>query len=370
MIIESERLVRLFLELTGIDAVSLQETPVAAFIRDYLDGTAVTFIDAGRPPSGTCDNLICIPRKVDPSQPVTLLCAHMDTVRSTSNLRPVIERNLIRTDGSTILGADNRAGVAALLYTLKRISENNLTPGNVAFVFTVAEEIGTLGAKHLDLSYFRSIEHVFVFDCSRRPGIFIQHCYGCVGFTVDIIGKSAHAGVNPEAGINAIAIAAEIIAQIPQGTLPGNAMCNIGLITGGEASNIVSPSVRFVGEVRGPSTDVIEQQLLSLEHIILETGQLRKGKSQINTAESFAPFFLEPSLPVYERAVNILNSVKLEPQPISYTGGSDANEFNSRGIPAINFGIGAQKPHSTDENISIEDLVKTTEIAMKIALKD
>jgi tripeptide aminopeptidase len=367
MTIDTERLIRLFLDLAVVDAVSFRETPVAKFIREYIDDASVTCITAGRPPSGDCDNLICIPDGVDRSKPVTLLCAHMDTVRPTAELHPIIEGDFIKTDGSTILGADNRAGIAALLYTLKDISERSIQAENVAFVFTVAEETGILGSKHLDLSTFQSVEHAFVFDCSRRPGIFIQHCHGCVGFNVAITGKAAHAGVNPEAGINAIAIASEIITRIPQGKLPDDATCNIGIISGGEATNVVSPAVRFIGEVRGPSTEVIDRHLTALRHIATKIAEQRGGSCNIVTTESFTPFYIEPSSSVFRQAEKILSLAGLVPRPIRYSGGSDANVFNARGIPSINFGIGAQKPHSTDEFIFIEDLVKTAEIARRIA---
>ncbi len=369
--INTDALVDDFCTLARIEGTSLKEKKVAEYIKQQLEPLNIRVLE--QPISGVksnAGNLFCIPEESDTGKPVTVLAAHMDTVRSTRNLNPVIKDGVITSDGTSILGADNRAGVTALLYMLKAAREKDLRLHNIVVLFTVAEEIGMVGARNLDLSVLPSIERVFVFDCSRRPGIFIQHCYGCLKFYVTVHGRPAHAGVAPEKGVNAIAITAEIINKLGQGRLDDDATLNIGTIHGGEATNVVSYNVEFDGEIRGPSMEVIEYHFDRLQKIAKETAARYGGEVEINTSLAFAPFFIDPSSDHYKKAENIIRKADLNPDPIRYTGGSDANAFNAQGIPAVNFGIGAQQPHSNEEFIYIEDLVKTTELVFYAAIPE
>jgi tripeptide aminopeptidase len=357
-------IVKKFLDLAVIEGTSLREKRVATHVRQELARSGISTeelkVDIAGAESG---NILCTLPSTDLREPVTLLCTHLDTVQSTQQLKPVIGDGCIRSDGSTILGADNRAGVAVLVYLLQTVQERSLPTKNIAVLFTVAEEIGMVGAKNFDMARFGEIESVFVFDCSRRPGIFIQHCYGCLKFTLSVQGKSAHAGVAPEKGINAIAITAEIIASLRQGKLEDEATLNVGTIEGGSATNVVPSSVRCDGEIRGPSMESIDYHFDAVKHTADHIAQKSGGSVSIERSLAFAPFYIGENSKPFRQAASIIRRAGLEPQPIRYTGGSDANAFNAMGIPAINFGIGAQQPHSTDEFILIDDLVKTAELA-------
>jgi tripeptide aminopeptidase len=363
--LDTAQLVGDFCSLARIEGISLKERKVADYIKSKLEPLRVRVVEQpisfGGAESG---NLICIPEETDRDKPVTFLAAHMDTVQSTQLLTPIVNDTAITSDGSTILGADNRAGVAALLYMIEVARKQKLPLNNVGVIFTVAEEIGLVGARHLDFSGYPTVKQIFVFDCSRRPGVFIQHCYGCLKFRMEVTGKSAHAGVAPEAGINAIAIAADIIHDVEQGRLDDDATFNIGTIHGGDATNVVSSRVVFEGEIRGPSMGVIEKHIHKLEKIAAAVTDRFKGSYRLDTSLAFAPFHIDPSSDHFKAAEKMIRKAGLEPKPIQYTGGSDANAFNSNGIPAVNFGIGAQQPHSHDEFIYIEDLRKTAELAL------
>ncbi len=368
--IEHDTLVDEFCTLAKIEGIPLNEKKVADYIRRYLEPLDIRIVERSIPVDGSkSGNILCIPQETDPKKPLIFLAAHMDTVRSTGNLNPVIKDGAITSDGTTILGADNRAGVAALLYTLRIARAKKLPLHNVIVLFTVAEEIGMIGARNIDLADFPSIERIFVFDCSRRPGIFIQHCFGCLKFKVTVLGKPAHAGVNPEKGVNAIAIAAAIINSLEQGRLEDEATFNVGSIHGGEATNVVSSEVVFDGEIRGPSMEIIEKHLDNLKETASSIATRHYGEIQIDTTLAFAPYYIDPASNHYKAAESILRKAGLKPTPIRYTGGSDANAFNAKGIPSINFGIGAQQPHSNEEFILIEDLVKTTELTLSAAVK-
>jgi tripeptide aminopeptidase len=367
--IETDALVDEFLNLAVIEGTSLKEDKVAAYLRRRLDPLRIRIVELpATGANGTAANMLCIPEETDPAQPLIVLAAHMDTVRSTAGLKPVLRDGKITSDGTTILGADNRAGVTALLYMLLSVRQHNLKLRNIALLFTVAEEIGMIGARNLDLSQLHSVKYIFVFDCSRPPGIFIQHCFGCGKFHVTVYGKPAHAGVAPEQGVNAIAIAAGIIHEMKQGRFDDEATFNIGVIHGGEATNVVSSEVRFDGEIRGPSMDIIEYHLTQLRKTASEIAARFKGKIELRTTLDFAPYHIESSSEHFGTAEAIIRQANLNPQPIRYSGGSDANAFNERGIPAVNFGIGAQQPHSNEEFIYIDDLIKTTEIVFHAAV--
>jgi len=369
--IDPDVLVRDFCTLARIEGTSLKEKQVADYIKNYLEPLDFKINEQILPDAmGESGNLLCIPDETDPRQPLILLAAHMDTVRSTEKLNPVIKDGVITSDGTTILGADNRAGVAALLHMLRSAREHNIRLNNLGVLFTVGEEIGMVGARHLDLSMYPTIERIFVFDCSKRPGVFIQHCYGCMKFQITVHGKPAHAGVAPEKGVNAIAIAAEIINEIEQGRHADDATINIGTIRGGDTTNVVSSEVHFDGEIRGPSMKLIEHHLKKVQESAGRIATQKNGTLDSKTQLAFAPFVIDPATQHYKAAEKIIIQAGLKPEPIRYTGGSDANAFNAAGIPAINFGIGAQQPHSNEEFIYIEDLVKTTELIFYAATKD
>jgi tripeptide aminopeptidase len=362
--INRDLIVKKFLDLAVIEGTPLHEKRVATYVRKELARSGILTEELAINVDGAeSGNILCTLPSTDLRKPVTLLCAHLDTVQSTNDLKPVVEEDRIRSDGSTILGADNRAGVAALIYLLQAVHEESLPTKNVAVLFTVAEEIGMVGAQNIDTTRFGEIESVFVFDCSRRPGIFIQHCYGCLKFILSVRGKSAHAGVAPEKGINAIAITAAIIASLRQGKLEDEATLNIGTIQGGNATNVVPSSVRCDGEIRGPSMESIDYHFDAMKHTADHIAQKSGGSVSIEGSLAFAPFYIGENSKPFRQAASIIRRAGLEPQPIRYTGGSDANAFNAMGIPAINLGIGAQQPHSTDEFILIGDLVKTAELA-------
>jgi len=356
-------LVELFLEAVKIDAQSLRERPMARFIHTALSGLPVTIQEDGiaHAISGECGNLICVPPWFNPSRPAIALFAHMDTPRSTVGVRPTLTESRITSDGTTILGVDNRAGSSVLLHVLKERLQSR-SHGNFIVVFTVAEEIGMFGSKHIDLGPY-DIRMGFVFDCSKRPGVFIQSAVGCSLYDATFAGKAAHAGVAPENGISAIQIAAKAIGQIPMGRLSPTMTSNVGMIAGGTATNVVADRCTIQGEVREFVPALIDEHLVMLKTTFERVANGIGGRVEFESRMDFPPFSLSPDSEVFKTTVDVLQSVGLTPAPIRYLGGSDANMLNDKGIPSINLGIGAQNPHANDEFILLEDLHKSAEIA-------
>lgn len=358
--------VALFLNAVTVDAQSLKERPMAEFIRRALAGLPVEIRedDTARHFHGECGNLICIPAGFDPSRPAVALLAHMDTPRSTVGVNPIVGNGRIATDGTMALGVDNRAGTAALLAVLQDHLASG-APGNFIVVFTVGEELGLFGSQYVDLSPY-NVRMCFVFDCSKRPGTFIQAAVGCSMYTAVFTGVSAHAAVAPEKGVNAIQIAARALARIPMGRLSTTMTSNAGIIAGGTATNVVPDRCTVTGEVREFDPALIADHLAMLEESFRLTAAENRGGLEFTSSVDFAPFRLPPEGEVFRTTVQVLSSLGLDPHPIDYLGGSDANMLNGKGIPAVNLGIGAQNPHGNDEFILIEDLHMTARIARAV----
>lgn len=336
------------------------------FVRRALAGLPVTIHEDATGPKigGDCGNLICVPRSFDPSRPALALFAHLDTPRSTVGVKPVLSDGRITSDGTTILGVDNRAGASVLLHVLKEHAASS-DPGNFLVVFTVAEEIGMYGAKHVDLTPY-NVHVGFVFDCSKRPGVFIRSAVGCSLYTARFIGRPSHAGVSPEKGISAIRMAALAVSRIPMGRLSPAMTSNVGTIRGGSATNVVAEECTIDGEVRAFDPADIDAHLKELRSTFDDVAQSAGGQVRMDVSVDFAPFTLDPASGAFRLTEEVLTSVGLKPEPITYLGGSDANALNALGIPCVNLGIGAQNPHANDEFILLEDFDATARIAREL----
>ncbi|MGH7495229.1 MAG: M20/M25/M40 family metallo-hydrolase [bacterium] len=363
---QTDQLQGLFLRLAKIPGVALAERAVADEVTTLLRAAGVRVHEdqAGARLHGNAGNLLCFPADFDEHSPTLLLSAHLDTVQSTEKLKPVYHAREIRSDGATILGADNRLGVAILTQLLATTARDRLPHKNFMVVFTIAEELGMLGAALLDLPPFK-IAGGFVFDCSKRPGAYIHECTGSGLFKLTFIGKAAHAGVAPEEGINAISLASRALAGIPAGRIDTDLIVNLGKIRGGVATNIVPDEVVVEGEVRSFSKQCLHSQLDRI-HQSCAQAMHGEGALRFESRIDFEPYVLASDSYVIHLLEGTLRAVNLRPQPIRYMGGSDANVWNAKGIPAVNLGIGAQRPHSFEEFVLIEDLVKAAEIAFAL----
>ena len=359
----SSDLASLFLRLAGIEGTSLDERKIADEVAAVLTRAGIRVVkdDSNKSFGGTTGNLLCFPPEYRADQPAVMLTAHLDTVKSTAQLKPVVDATSIRSDGTTILGADNRVGLSVLVHLLQTVAAEKPPQRNFFVVFTVGEETGLFGAGGIDLTPYK-VSSAYVFDCSKRPGVYIRDCVGLYGFEAEFIGKSAHSGVAPEKGVSAIQLASKAIAGLKLGRIDDNTTANIGKIHGGEAINSIPEKVLIQGEVRSFTPQRIKEQLTLIEQS-LHASVNGTGKVVFKWQPDFEPYMLATDAPMIVALESAMRAVGLTPQPIRYTGGSDANKYNAKGIPAVNLGIGAQNPHSYEEFVLIEDLVKTYELA-------
>ncbi len=367
MRVDDQRLLDLFLELIKIDSVSLHERAMMDFLIHKFQDWHLQVIEdkAGERIGGDAGNLIVrIPSQSNGASPLLLL-AHTDTVRSTAGVRPIIDNGVIRSDGSTILGADNRSGVALVLYVITEIMERNLKHCGLEVVFTVAEELGMLGALALDFSQLQAREG-YVFDCSARPGSYVAESPTAYDFRIECHGRASHSAVAPEKGINAISMALEIMSQFPVGRINQQTVANIGTVRGGTADNVVPDQVVFTGEFRSFSPAEIERLKASLSASCSSVERKYGGHCEVAFKLGFEGYKFHSETPVVQRLHRAMRELQLVPNPMVYSGGSDVNVFNANGIAAVNVGIGASNPHSNQEQIALADMVKGVEMVMRL----
>jgi tripeptide aminopeptidase len=334
-------LVEIFLAVAAIEGVSGAEREVAAFIISFLEDLdlAVEMDNAAEQFGGNSGNVIArIGAGGD-----TVLMAHMDTAMSTINLKPQRLHDRITSDGKTILGADDRAGVAAILFAVEKLLRENAKIVDCTLAFTVGEERDLAGSRHLQLD--PAVKKGYTFDSHLRPGHYIYRTYGAREFCVEVIGEAAHSTL-PEKGLNSIKIAAEAVCRLPWGRIDDQTTANIGSISGGTVINTIPETTRLVGEVRSADLHKVDAVIEEIRAAFTTAAEQAGGRT---TFES---------------------NWGLEPEPVITPGGSDANNLNTKGIPAVNIGIGAQNPHSSEEYILLEDLQKTAEIVQNLIKMD
>src|ERR671932_1380413 len=258
--INQERTKNLLLELVQIDSISRKERDVAERIKKYCEemGAEVEIDDAGSKVGSNTGNVIARFKGTIPGAEPIMMSAHMDTVVPGENVKPIIDGDIIRTDGTTVLGGDDKSGCAVIIETIRCLKEQNIPHTDIEAVFSICEEVGLLGAKHLDVSRIRS-KYGIVFD-SDDPGFLFTKGPSANHLEFKVYGLESHAGVAPEQGISAIKIAAEAISGMKLFRIDDETTANIGVIRGGEATNIVTNFVLLKGEARSLDDEKLEAQ--------------------------------------------------------------------------------------------------------------
>lgn len=361
-----KRLIEIFLDIIKINALSGNERPLADYIISFLSkynyqiDTDESFNKTG----SNTGNLIC---KIG-SGGNFVFTSHMDTARPTEYVKPIIKEDRIVSSGDTVLGVDNRVGVAVLLFTLERLAKEKIPVKDFTIAFTTCEETTLFGSKYLGIN--GNIKKGFVFDSGYRPGSFIYSASGAIGFKLKIIGKASHSGIAPEKGVNSLKIASEAICKLPLGRIDDETTMNIGVLKGGSAVNVIPELTELEGEVRSFNEEKAENYFNNLLKIFTAEAEKLNAKIEYEYYWDFKPYKINEDAEVYADVVKAITNVGLTPVPKLSLGGSDANSLNAKGIHSINLGIGAQNPHSNDEFIFIEDLIKTSEIALELVKKD
>jgi len=363
---DGQRLIEIFLKVLSINALSGYEKPIANYITSFLSESGYrTEKDASRRYTlSDTGNLIC---KIGTGGDF-LIMSHMDTARPTLETKPIIKEDRIVSSGDTVLGVDNRAGVAVLLYMLEKIAKEKIQVKNFTVAFTTCEETTLFGSKYLEID--EAIKKGFIFDSGYRPGNFITSACGAMGFKMKIIGKASHSGIAPERGINSMQAAAKAITKLPLGRIDEETTMNIGILKSGTAVNVVPQFTELEGEVRSFNVAKAEHYFNLLKTIFTDEAENMMARIELESFWDFVPYTVPSDSDVYKEVVSAISKAGLTPTPKISLGGSDANSLNARGIQSINLGIGAQNPHSNDEFIFIEDLIKSADIALALVKKE
>jgi tripeptide aminopeptidase len=359
---DTQRIIEIFLQAACINGLSSSEKPVADFIRSFLSVYDYKVIedDSRMFTSSNSGNLIC---KIGTGGDFLLL-SHMDTARPTKDTKPIIKEDRIVSSGDTVLGVDNRAGVAVLLYLLERIAKENIPVKDFTVAFTTCEETTLFGSKNLGVD--GEIKKCFVFDSGYRPGDFIYSSCGAIGFKMKITGRASHSGISPEKGINSLQAAAKAISKLPLGRIDEETTMNIGNLKSGSAVNVIPEFTELEGEVRSFDLNKAENYFEALVQTFRDEAEAIKAKIEFEHFWDFKPYRIKDSADVYKDTVRAISNTGLTAVPKISLGGSDANSLNGRGIESVNLGIGAQNPHSNEEFIYIVDLARSSEIALEL----
>ncbi|SET23024.1 peptidase T-like protein [Natronincola peptidivorans] len=365
--VNQERLIQEFLELVQIDSHSGKEGKIAKVLKEKLEnlGLEVIVDNAGEKVGGETGNLIAKLKGTTASGETILFSCHMDTVKPGEGVKPVIKEDVIYSDGTTILGGDNKAGIAAVLEGIRVIKENNIPHGDIEVAFSIWEEGGLFGAKYLDYGKINA-KYGFVLDSGGSPGEIITTgpCQDKVN--AKIFGKPAHAGVAPEEGISAIMIAARAIENMKLLRIDEETTANVGVITGGEATNIVTPMVEIKAESRSLREDKLDAQTAHMVEAFEKAAADFGGKVEMDVERMYPPFNIAEGEEIITKVQEAFSQIGLESYTAATGGGSDTNILNGNGIKAVNLGIGEKKPHTLEEHIHIKDLVNSAKMVAEI----
>ncbi len=357
--INKKRLINTFLELVKIDSPSEDEEKMALAVSEKLKklGAKVKRDSFG--------NVI---GQFDGKGTPLMLNAHLDTVEPGRNIKPIVTEDTIKTDGSTVLGSDPKAGVSIILEALTTIREAKTDHPPLDIVFTREEETSLGGAINLDYSLLRAKEGI-VFDGDEEVWkIFISSpTYYAIDAT--ITGRSAHAGVEPEKGLSAIMIAAEILTQFPQGRIDKETTANIGLISGGSVRNAVPETVTLEGEIRSRNPKTLKKILAEVEKAFKDARKkYPQAAIELQLLKDFEGFVVPKNHSLIKRATSVLKQLKLPAELKDSGGGSDANIFFTHGIDVIIVGTGVYDAHTTRENLVISQMVEAANFCEQFIL--
>lgn len=350
--INEQRLLKTFLELAGINAPSFGEREIGAFLIKRLEQAGCRVLVQEYAQSF---NLIGMKPGTIPGAPPLLLSAHMDTIEPTVGIKIAIDDEMVRSAGDTVLGSDDKSAIAQILEALEVLGEQGLQHGDIEVVLTSAEERGLFGAKNLDYTGIRS-RHALVLDSSGSVGRIIVGAPSHITYEMRITGRPAHAGIEPELGLSAIRVAGAIAAAVPDGRIDDRTTANIGIISGGTATNVVPKEVVLHGEIRSHEETTLRATRDLIFGVAEKIAEGYQAKLDIREREEYHSFSLNPEEPFMELLKAAFRRCGMEPELGLTGGGSDANIFNQNNIHAVNISTGMQKVHSTDEFILLKDL--------------
>jgi tripeptide aminopeptidase len=350
--INQERIKNLLLELVQIDSHSRKERDVAQRIKKYCEemGAQVEIDDAGEKVGGNTGNVIARFPGTIPGAASIMMSAHMDTVVPGEGVKPIIEGDIIRTDGTTVLGGDDKSGCAVVIEVIRCLKEQNIPCAPIEAIFSICEEVGLLGAKNVDVSKIKA-KYGIVFD-SDDPGFLFTKGPSSNHMEYRIHGLESHAGVAPEDGISAIKIASE-----------------------GIVANIIPNLVVLKGEARSHSEEKLEAQTQHMtkcledaaaKYQVTVEGKTTKASVEAHIERDYSSMDVPDSSHVVQLVIKAAARMGLDVKTMASGGGCDANVFNRKGIECANLGTGMRAIHTVKEWLDVKDMYAAANMTLEI----
>lgn len=374
--INKERLAATFTTLCEISSPSKNEAAVAAWLKEKFTGLGADYIyeDGSAAKTGAnCGNLIIRFDGHGEGEPFFFSC-HMDTVQPGENVEVIRTGDIFTSAGDTVLGSDDKSGIAAVIEMISLFREQNISHPTIEIIITTCEEIGLRGAKNLEFGKLQST-YGYALDSTGIDRV-IYGAPAANRFSIEVRGIAAHAGLDPETGINALTLAAQALSRIKVGRLDEESTRNFGLISGGVATNIVPECITIYGEVRSHSLGKLEKytkEVITLFNEVVEStpkkqqdGFLRPSV-EWSVEEEYPVLALDRNAPVIKKIEQAAEKIGKKMEFLIAGGGSDANIFCGHGLPTAIVATGMDKVHTVDEQLDLNDCVSLTELICSLA---
>ncbi len=371
--IKQDRLTDYTMDLITIDSPSKQEKEVAMKLKYDMEqiGAQCSFDSADEKVGGNVGNLT-VKVKGNTDAPPFFFSSHMDTVSPGIGIKPHIKEGIMRSDGTTILGSDDKSGIAIIVEVIKSLKENNIPHGDIEVAFTICEEIGLLGAKYYDINNI-SAKHGIVLD-SSTPDRLVLRCPSAEELNFTVHGIEAHAGLCPQDGISAIKVASDAISIMTFGRIDHETTSNIGIIKGGIATNIVTGKVEVVGEVRSHDEQKLKAQVYHMtecftncakKHKIVLNGKQLEAKIDVRTERSYDRMDVGDDSFITKLVLKAVQNLRHKVKLHTTGGGCDANYFNKFGLSCANLGTGMYELHTVNEYLVLEEQQRCAKIMLE-----
>ncbi len=368
--ISRERLMDVFIDMVKIDSPSKTEYEMAKWIVSYLQERGIeSKIDkVGEDFGGNSGNVIAYIKGNLDLEPVCFQ-AHMDQVQPCIGVNPIFEGNIIKSDETTTLGGDDKAGIAAILEAIEHLRETNTPHRDIYLMFSVCEEVGMFGCKYLDTNDL-PVKNIVIIDSVGKPGAIAYKAPSKEHIDITFYGKKAHAGIEPEKGINAIVVASHAISNMNIGRVDSETTSNIGEIKGGGATNIVTDSVSFNAEIRSHSMEKLKEEIESIKVCCEKAAKKFNTTYEFIHENSYPSFDLSKNSYIYKLAEKSMKLAGITPNPMIIGGGSDANILAEKGYDCAIISMGVYNPHALNEYLNLDELYITTKAVVNMMTLD
>lgn len=362
----SDRLLSTFLDLVRIDSPSTREAACAQYCARELEsaGCKVRFDDSAERTGSDTGNLIA--ELPGTSGGVLVLSAHMDVVEPCTGVEPVVRDGLIFSAGDTVLGGDDKAGLASAIEVVRRLAEGGGEYPTIRCVFTVQEEIGLRGAKELSPQDTQA-DLCLVLDADGAPGGIVTAAPTHYTFRAVLMGRASHAGVAPERGVSAIKIAADAVSRMVLGRLDESTTANVGSVHGGNATNVVPAHVEMTGECRSLDRERVEAVRSHMDAAMREAAAEAGGAVELQWTLEYEGFAIPDDHPTVEVVRLACVDAGVQPKTFRTGGGSDANVIAALGTPTLALSCGMTGVHGTEEEIAVADIESLTRLVEAVA---